>query len=56
MAKTKKIKVKYETEKSYRWGICMKFAKALYHSRLSVPEIVESLENIADNFDIKIKK
>lgn len=54
--KAVKVKVRYVTEKSYRWGLCMKLAKLAYRSTLSEHQLEENIELICENFQpIKIK-
>jgi hypothetical protein len=45
-----KIKVRYTSEKSYRWGLCMRLAKFAYASTLSEHQIEENIEMILENF------
>ena len=55
--KQKKLKeLFYETEKSYRWGLCMKLAKYAYHSTMSEHQLEENIELICDQFQSLMKK
>lgn len=56
MPKEKKIKVKYETEASYRWGLCMKLAKVLYRSGVSTGQIEASINDVEEWFSIPNEK
>lgn len=51
MPKSKKKKpLRYESEKSYRWGLCMKLAKIAYRSSISEHQLEENIELICENF------
>lgn len=53
MKKKKQKKIRYETEKSYRWGLCMKLAKVCYRREFTTEEI-ESLISHVDQNDVII--
>jgi len=55
MDKKKTKKIRYETEKSYRWGLCMRLAKIAYRSSISEHQLEENIELICENFQ-PIKK
>lgn len=43
-------KIRYETEELYRWNLCQKLAKFIYHSTLSEHQIEENIELVLENF------
>lgn len=50
MPKKKIVEFNYETEKSYRWGLCMKLAKTLYRSTVPSHEIENAFSDIEEFF------
>lgn len=46
----KSKKLVYETEKSFRWGLCMKLAKCLYRSTVNDHEIEGHIEDVLNHF------
>ena len=48
--KKKKNELRYITEKSYRWGLCMKLAKVAYRSSIGEHQIKENIEMILQEY------
>lgn len=46
----KSQKVKYESEASYRWGLCMKLAKSVYHSDVTEGNIADLLNAVLSDY------
>jgi hypothetical protein len=48
MPKKKQTKsLKYESEKSYRWGLCMKVAKILYRGIATNREVEDLIDHLS---------
>jgi len=55
MKKKKTSKIRYETDKLYRWNLCQKLAKFVNDSSLTEGQIEENIENVLENYQV-IKK
>lgn len=52
----KNKKLRYETDKLYRWNLCQRLAKIIYASTLGEHQIEENIEIVLENFSLNFKK
>lgn len=42
----KNKKLRYETDKLYRWNLCQKLARSIYVSKMTNDEIFNNMDNV----------